>query len=57
LLDQLSPSWASRPDRRLGDVLKIESPKRLEFLAAELRRVGIRDLDKLVTPDLPQDDG
>jgi hypothetical protein len=37
--------------------LKIQPPERLELLAAELRRVGIRDLDRLVAPDLPQDDG
>jgi hypothetical protein len=41
LADQLSPTWASRPEMTLGDVLKVEHPDRVEYLALELRRVWL----------------
>ena len=52
LADQLSPTWASRPERTLADVLKIEPRQRIEFLASQLRKVGIRDLDQLSPPNV-----
>jgi hypothetical protein len=52
LADQLSPTWASRPERTLADVLKIEPRQRIEFLASQLRTVGIRDLDQLSPPNV-----
>ncbi len=52
LLDQLSPTWASRPDRTFADIVKIEPPKRVAWFARELRRVGLHDLDELSPPDL-----
>jgi hypothetical protein len=52
LLDQLGPLWASRPERTLADVLKIERPRRVAYLARELRHAGIHDIDELAPPDL-----
>jgi hypothetical protein len=52
LIDQLRFSWASRPDTPLSDVLKIEPRRRIEWLARELRKVGILDLDELSPRDI-----
>jgi hypothetical protein len=52
LIDQLRFSWASRPDIPLSDVLKIEPRRRIEWLARELHKVGILDLDELSPPDI-----
>jgi hypothetical protein len=52
LVDQLGMSWATRPELPMVDVLKIESPKRIAYLARQLRKVGIHDLDELSPPDL-----
>jgi hypothetical protein len=52
LADQLAPSWASRWQLTLADVLKIESPKRVAYFARKLRHAGIHDLDELSPPDL-----
>ena len=56
LVDQLGMSWATRPDMPMVDVLKIEPPARIAFLARQLRRVGIHDLDELSPPDLMTND-
>lgn len=40
LADQL-PAWPPQPDRRLGDALKVVPAARLQYLADEMRRVGI----------------
>lgn len=56
LMDQLGMSWATRPDLPLVDVLKIEPPARIAFLARQLRRVGIHELDELSPPDLMSND-
>jgi hypothetical protein len=50
--DQLAPRWASRPERTVADVLKIEPPKRVAYLARELRHAGIYDLDEVAPRDL-----
>ncbi|HET6754865.1 MAG TPA: hypothetical protein VFH23_13060 [Jiangellaceae bacterium] len=56
LMDQLGMSWATRPDMALVDVLKVEPVKRIAFLARQLRKVGIHDLDELSPPDLMTND-
>jgi hypothetical protein len=45
LAEQLSPTWAPRPETPLSDVIKPERRERLAHLARELHDVGIRDLD------------
>jgi hypothetical protein len=52
LADQVAPSWASRPERTLADVLKIEPPRRVAYIARELRHAGVHDLDELSPPDI-----
>jgi hypothetical protein len=47
LADQLTPVWASRWELRLPNVLAPERRERIAYLAGEMRRVGIHDLDKL----------
>jgi hypothetical protein len=54
LLDRL-PAWAAHPERILADVLKIEPRDRVEWLARELRMVGLTDLDELLGPELRWD--
>jgi hypothetical protein len=54
LLDRL-PNWAAHPERTLADVLKIEPRDRVEWLARELRIVGLTDLDELLGPELRWD--
>ena len=56
LVDQLGYSWSTRPDTPLVDVLKVEPVKRIAFLARQLRKVGIHDLDELSPPDLMTQD-
>ncbi len=56
LVDQLGYPWATRPELPMVDVLKIEPPKRIAYLARELRRVGIHELDELSPPDLMTND-
>jgi hypothetical protein len=56
LIDQLGMSWATRPDTSLVNVLKIEPPVRIAYLARQLRRAGIHDLDELSPPDLMTND-
>ena len=52
LVDQLGMSWATRPEHAHGRRLKIEPPTRIAFLARQLRKVGIHELDELSPPDL-----
>jgi hypothetical protein len=52
LMDQLGMSWATRPDVPMVDVLKIEPVTRIAYLARQLRKAGIHDLDELSPPDL-----
>jgi hypothetical protein len=52
LADQLAPVWASRWGLTLADVLKIEPPRRVVYLARELRHASIHDLDELSPPDI-----
>ena len=56
LMDQLGMSWATRPDLQMVDVLKVEPPKRIAYLARQLRKAGIHDLDELSPPDLMTQD-
>jgi hypothetical protein len=56
LVDQLGMSWATRPTLPMVDVLKVEPPRRIAFLAQQLRKVGIHDLDELSPPDLMTND-
>jgi hypothetical protein len=56
LVDQLGMSWATRPDTSLVDILKIEPLKRIAYLARQLRKAGIHDLDELSPPDLMTND-
>ena len=52
LVDQLGLSWATRPGIPMIDVLKVEPPKRVAYLARQLRTAGIHDLDELSPPDV-----
>lgn len=56
LVDQLGYPWATRPELSLVDVLKVEPPKRIAYLARQLRKAGIHDLDELSPPDLMGND-
>ena len=56
LIDLLGFSWSTRPAMPMVDVLKIETPARIAFLARQLRRVGIHELDELSPPDLLTND-
>jgi hypothetical protein len=56
LVDQLGMSWATRPTLPMVDVLKVEPPARIAYLARQLRRVGIHELDELSPPDLMTND-
>jgi hypothetical protein len=49
LQDQLV-NW--KPDMPLVDALKILPPERIAFIARNLRRAGIHDLDELSPPDV-----
>jgi hypothetical protein len=55
LMDQLV-NWTSRPELPLVDVLKVEPPARVAYMARELRKAGIHDLDELSPPDLLTND-
>jgi hypothetical protein len=52
LADQLAPVWASHWRLVLTDVLKPERRERIAYLAGELRRADVHDLDELSPPDL-----